>query len=557
MSLSLNIDLDLKAKSESDEIRSRDDASKPSSEQRARIHDYLEHQQEFDRRMRHTVRLRQQQASFPPAGKRSDLSTIYAVPHTTTGSETGVCSSDDLDYPRCLSDPALVCSSEDPDYPKCGPYPPQQHGECSCTEDNIFANIFDKVFPCPFEAFSNILKDEQVECFDKIASCAHCYKDFGGSLNTLIKKHISKTEVRLDVIEDVELDIQLQVVISNTGSFWLTVDFYPPDIFVPSISVSNNFAGGPSVILAHPGWVKNGDAAGKKSGEYGDSGKTYPYYNKPQNGVGKSGPFGFGVQKIDFPPLSLQLGAAFTAVANVTLPGLDLTLQKGDFILLDLLAEDKLQHNLHAKVKYRDAKVVIQDPSIDLSFQLGPRVTINLISFASKNKLVNMLGQPLNIGARADLIRFDTILKEVSDVDEQCTAGGNIKSAWSLDVIHRIGMSAWFQIFAVRIDTSNLGYLDKGDAAVPGLYLSTRLYRHCTDTRVVKGFAKKLWDAANEAMGDWADKISESLSSPERHGEPINNGGTLDRDRMIQQEEIREYYSRIDRTELSVDGDGR
>ncbi|KAK6414437.1 hypothetical protein LTR81_011809 [Elasticomyces elasticus] len=534
MSLSLNIDLDLKGKSDSDEIRSRDDASKSSSEQLARVHDYLERQQEFDRRMRHTVRSRQQQASYrPTAGKRSDLSTTYALPDTATGSEAGVCSSDDLDYPKCLSDPALMCSSEDPDYPKCGPYPPQQHGECSCTSDNIFANIFHDAFPCPFEAFANILKDEEIECFDKIANCAHCYDDFEGSLNTLLRKHISKTEVRLDVIEDVELGIQLEVVISNTMSFWLTVDWYPPDILVPSISVSDNFAGGPSAILAHPGWVSNGDAAGRKSGEYGDSGRTYPYYNKPQDGVGPLEPL------------------------YITLPGLDLTLQKGDFILLDLLAEDKLQHNLHAKVKYRNAKVAIQDPSLDFSFQLGPRVTINLISFQSKNKLVNMLGQPLNIGARADLIRFDTILKEVNDVDEQCTPGGNIKSAWSLDVVHRIGMSAWFQIFAVRIDTSNLGHLDEGDAAIPGLYLSTRLYRRCTDTRVVKGFAKKLWDAANEAMGEWADKISESLSSTERHGEPIGNGSTLDRDRMIQQEEIREYYSRMDRIKPQVDGNGR
>ncbi|KAK5695661.1 hypothetical protein LTR17_024484 [Elasticomyces elasticus] len=430
--------------------------------------------------------------------------------------------------------------------------PATYHGDgdeqCPCTKDNPLLHPIRAGARCLWESFSNLFKGKESHCWDKLENCADCYEDVGDYLGHLFAEHLVEAEVEVKVIEDIELAIQVDVEVPVSVSCWGTFDYYPPDILITSFAVSGNIAGGPPGIFSHPGWTVNGDAAQKISDQYNEKGEPYPYYQKqkPKEGDGK---FGWGARMIAAPPLSLQLGITANGGANITLPGLSVKLPAGDFFKIDLLADDKLQHNLHPKVEYRDAKVVLtQDPSLDISIQLGPRVSINLISYNGESKLVKtIIGRPFDLGARVDLVRLDLILKEANDVDENCMPGppGAIASALSFETIIRQGMSAWFQFGPFRWDTSNIGTLDKGDVAIPGLYVSKSLYKHCIDTGFVKAFkdvsnnlVESVCDAANEIGRKAAEELNDWFAEHPGKAEPINVTTTWERDRVMQQAQI-------------------
>ncbi|KAK5726908.1 hypothetical protein LTR15_002798 [Elasticomyces elasticus] len=439
--------------------------------------------------------------------------------------------------------------------------------QCPCTEETPLDRPFQAGLKCAAKSISNFFTGKHGHCWEKLLDCAHCYKNIFDYVGHYVQAHMIEAEVQLMVVEDVELDMQLEVEAPLSVSLWGTIDFYPPGAFVTSFAVSESFAEGPPgtmpfgfilkpelivlvAIFSHPGWVINGDAAQKISEQHGKEDKSYPYYDRKESKEGDT-KFGFGAQLIDAPPLSLQLGLTLNGGANITLPGMNVKLAKGDFVKMDLLHDDDFHYNLHPKVEYRDAKVVLkQDPSLDVSIQLGPRVTINLASYNTKSKFFKtFVRRPVDIGARVDLLRLDMMVKEANNVDEKCMPG-NTSSAMSLDVIFRQGMSAWFQLGPVKVDTSNIGKLDKGEAAIPGLYVSNTLYKHCTDTGFVHSFkdvsnrlVESLCDAANEVgravVEGLAEWFAEHPTGPTSgKPEPIVVTTKWDRDRMMQDAQI-------------------
>ncbi|KAK3630113.1 hypothetical protein LTR56_017639 [Elasticomyces elasticus] len=420
--------------------------------------------------------------------------------------------------------------------------------QCPCTKDNPLLHPIRAGARCFLESVSNFFHGKEGHCWDKLENCADCYEDVGDYLGHLLDEHLVEAEVEIKVVEDIELAMQVEVEVPLSVSCSGTFDYYPPDVLITSFAVSGNIAGGPPGIFSHPGWTVNGDAAQKISDQYNEKGELYPYYHKqkPKEGDGK---FGMGTRMIAAPPLSLQIGITANGGANITLPGLSVKLPAGDFFKMDLLADDKLQHNLHPKVEYRDAKVVLtQDPSLDISIQLGPRVSINLISYNGDSKLVKtIIGRPFDLGARVDLVRLDLILKEANNVDKNCMPKGHtgIASALSFETIVRQGMSAWFQFGPFRWDTSNIGKLDKGDVAIPGLYVSKSLYKHCIDTGFVKAFkdvsnnlVESVCDVANEIGRKAAEELNDWFAEHPGKAEPINVTTTWDRDRRLQQAQI-------------------
>lgn len=138
------------------------------------------------------------------------------------------------------------------------------------------------------------------------------------------------------------------------------------------------------------------------------------------------------------------------------MPGMQLKIPKGQYVQIDLLAEDKFTDAMEPQLKIIPAAVRLEAPEIHLSASLSARASVE-VGFPTQPTL-------MDLGVKLDFIKLTTTFKGMKDADYDCKVKGDkgydasTYSAQSNALTLRggVGLTAWFGAFGFRLDTSLL-----------------------------------------------------------------------------------------------------